>query len=99
MTITEIKIRVPENRRGGLLAFASVCLDGVFAVHGVGIIEGRDRRFLVMPSRRTKNGEYRDVAHPVVQRFRERLERAVLEEYDRAVLEAYGFAVGGEGGR
>jgi stage V sporulation protein G len=91
MTITDVKITIPENRRGGLLAYASVCLDGVFAVHGIGIIAGRERRFLVMPSRRKTNGEYRDVAHPVVQRFREKLERAVLEAYDRAE--------GGEGGR
>lgn len=81
--ITEV--RVTPKDQGRLRALCSVTFAGVFVVRGIKVIEGPDRLFLAMPSRREVDGKYRDVCHPVANGFREELERCVLEEYARKV--------------
>ena len=82
MEITEIKFRrFPDQ--GRLRALVSVTFDGVFAVHDIKVIAGDDRLFLAMPARRTHDGRYHDIVHPVGPLVRRELERRVLAEYRR----------------
>lgn len=80
MEITDIKFR-HLNDDGRLKALVSVTFDQSFAVHDIKIIDGQDRLFLAMPSRKLPDGRYRDIVHPIGSEMRERLESAVLSEY------------------
>jgi len=82
--ITKVEIR-PMKNEGILKAFCSVIFDDVFIVHSVKVIQGRDGLFVAMPSREIGDGEYRDIAHPIDNDFRLKLERAVLERYHEEV--------------
>lgn len=84
MEITDIQFRhfTPEGR---LRALVSVTFDRTFAVHDIKVIDGPERLFLAMPSRRMPDGRYRDIVHPVGTDMREKLERAVLKEYRERV--------------
>ena len=64
MEVSELRIR-KVTAEGKLKAYVTVTFDGVFVVHNVKIIEGKTGLFIAMPSRRTANGEYKDVAHPI----------------------------------
>ena len=82
MEITDIRIRkVPAD--GKLKAYVTVTFDDCFVVHNVKIIEGKNGAFIAMPSRKTKTGEYKDVAHPMNSSFRERLQERILAEYSK----------------
>lgn len=80
MEITKVEIR-PMRDEGNLKAFCSVIFDDVFIVHSVKVIEGRDGLFVAMPSREVGQGEYRDIAHPIKNDFRLKLEEKVLNRY------------------
>ena len=84
MQITDIKFR-PVPATGRLKALVSVTFDGVFAVHDIKIIAGQDRLFLAMPSRRTADGRFRDIAHPVGAPLRCELEEKVLQAWQEQV--------------
>ena len=84
MEITDIRIRTVESE-GKLKAYVTVTFDGCFVVHNVKVIEGRSGVFIAMPSRRTKNGEYKDVAHPINSEFRSELQNRILEAYEQEV--------------
>ena len=80
MEITDIQFR-HINPEGRLKAMVSVTFDETFAVHDIKIIDGPDRLFLAMPSRRMPDGRYRDIVHPVGSDMREKLEKEVLCRY------------------
>lgn len=80
MEITKVEIR-PMRNEGNLKAFCSVIFDDVFIVHSVKVIEGREGLFVAMPSREVGNGEFRDIAHPINNDFRLKLEKMVLDKY------------------
>lgn len=83
MNITQVKIfPVHEDK---LKAFVSLVFDHDFMVNDIKVIQGRDGLFLSMPSRRKKNGEFKDVAHPLNNRTRRMLEERVLAEYRKVV--------------
>ena len=82
MDITDIRIR-KVNADGKLKAYVTVTFDESFVVHNVKVIEGENGIFIAMPSRRTKNGEYKDVAHPINTEFRGILQDRILEEYNK----------------
>ncbi len=82
MDITDIRIR-KVNADGKLKAYVTVTFDESFVVHNVKVIEGENGVFIAMPSRRTKNGEYKDVAHPINTEFRGILQNRILEEYNK----------------
>ena len=81
MQITELRLRRVENE-GKLKAYVTVTFDNCFVVHNVKIIEGKTGLFIAMPSRKTANGEYKDVAHPISPDFRNELQDKILAEYD-----------------
>ena len=82
MTITNIKVRklLPEGRLKGII---SLTLDDAVAVHDIKVIEGPERLFVAMPSRKDENGTFRDVTHPITSEARTSMENAILEEYSR----------------
>ena len=79
--ITDIRIKKVASE-GKMKAIASVTFDNAFAVHDVKVIEGPEKLFVAMPSRRTPDGEYRDIAHPINSDMRNMLESKVLAAYD-----------------
>ena len=81
MEITDIRIKKVASE-GKMKAVASVTFDNAFAVHDVKVIEGLEKLFVAMPSRRTPDGEYRDIAHPINSDMRNMLESKVLAAYD-----------------
>ena len=80
MEITDVKFRHLQDD-GKLKALVSVTFDNTFAVHDIKIIDGHDRLFLAMPSRRMPDGKYRDIVHPIGAELREILEQRVITEY------------------
>ncbi len=83
MDITDIRIR-QVAADGKLKAYVTVTFDDCFVVHNVKVIEGKNGAFIAMPSRKTKTGEYKDVAHPINSTFRGMLQDRILEEYRKA---------------
>lgn len=83
MEITEVRVFPVHEEK--LKAFVSIVFDHCFMVNDLKVIQGKDGLFLSMPSRRKKNGEYKDVAHPLNNETRRRLEERVLGEYGRVL--------------
>ena len=83
MTITDIKIRrlLPQGRLKGVI---SVTFDNAFAVHDIKVVQGEDRLFVAMPSRKDENGVFRDIVHPISQEARDVIESATLSAYHNA---------------
>lgn len=82
MDITEIKIRKLFNE-GKLRAIVSITIDNIFAVHEIKIIQGEQRLFAAMPSRRDENGIFRDIVHPITLNARREIESEILDAYYR----------------
>ncbi len=82
MEITDIRIRKVDSE-GKLKAYVTLTFDGCFVVHNLKIISGQAGTFVAMPSRKTKKGEYKDIAHPINSDFRNILQEKILEEYDK----------------
>lgn len=85
MEITEVKVFPIQEEK--LKAFVSIVFDHCFMVNDIKIIQGRDGLFISMPSRKKKNGEFKDVAHPLNNETRRMIEDKVLAEYDRVLTE------------
>jgi stage V sporulation protein G len=83
MQITEIKI-FPVNE-DKLKAYVTVTFDNSFVVRDLKVIQGNNRLFVAMPSRRMKDGSFRDVVHPSNAEMREQLEKAIFDEYNRSL--------------
>jgi stage V sporulation protein G len=81
MEITEVRLTLRAEER--LKAFVSITFDNAFVVRGLKVIEGNTGLFVAMPSRRRKDGEFRDIAHPINNETRQMIEDAVLSEYER----------------
>lgn len=81
MEITQVKVFPVEEER--LKAYVSIVLDDCFLVSDLKVIQGPNGVFVSMPSKRKKNGEFKDIAHPLNRDTRERMERRILSEYER----------------
>ena len=86
MKITDVRVR-KVNKEGKMKAVVSVTFDNEFVVHDIKVIEREDGLFIAMPSRKTVDGEFRDIAHPINAETREKIQTAVLEKYEAALLE------------
>lgn len=84
MQITDIRIRV-VNKESKMRAVVSITFDHAFVVHDVKVIDGEKGLFIAMPSKRTPDGEYRDIAHPINMDMRGELQTAILEKYEEAL--------------
>lgn len=86
MKITDVRVR-KITKEGKMKAIVSITLDDEFVVHDIKVIEGEKGLFIAMPSRKAKDGEYRDTAHPINSEARERMQRIILEHYEKALEE------------
>ena len=86
MNITDVRVK-RISKEGKMKAVASITLDDVFVIHDIKIIEGEKGLFMAMPSRKTLDGEYRDIAHPINSATRERLQSMILDSYENVLPE------------
>jgi len=82
MEVTDVRLR-RVNTEGRMRAIASITIDNEFVVHDIRVIDGNNGMFVAMPSKRTPDGEFRDIAHPISSATREKIQMAVLAEYER----------------
>jgi stage V sporulation protein G len=83
MDISDIRIKKVDSDNK-LKAYVTVTFDNCFVVHNLKIIMGQFGRFVAMPSRKTRTGEFKDIAHPINSEFRKRIQARILEEFDKA---------------
>ncbi len=86
MEITEVRVS-PIDGDEKLKGFATVIFDNEFVVRDLKIINGQKGLFVAMPSRKMKDGSFKDVAHPLNNEMRQKLESAVLGEYEKVLAE------------
>ena len=86
MEITEVRLR-KVNSDGKLRAVASVTIDKEFVVHDIKVIEGQNGLFIAMPSRKMGEGDFRDIAHPLVSETRNKIRDAIFEEYEKVLTQ------------
>lgn len=86
MQITDIKVR-KINAEGRMKAVVSVTFDDAFVVHDIKVIEGQEKLFIAMPSRKTPDGEFKDIAHPINAEMREMLQSQILAKYEESLSE------------
>ena len=82
MNITDVRIR-KITTEWKMKAIVSITLDNEFVVHDIKIIEGQSGNFIAMPSRRTPDGEFKDIAHPINTETREKIQKSILDEYEK----------------
>lgn len=86
MEITDIRVR-KINSDGRMKAVVSVTFDNAFVVHDIKVIEGQDKLFVAMPSRKTPENDFKDIAHPINSTMREMVQSAIIEKYELTKLE------------
>lgn len=92
MQITDVRVRkVPKD--GKMKAVVSITIDNEFVVHDIKVIEGERGLFIAMPSRRSADGEYRDIAHPINSETRDRIQTFILQKYEEVNAEEGDIAV------
>lgn len=82
MNITDVRIR-KISAEGKMKAIVSVTFENQFVVHDIKVIEGQNGLFIAMPSRKTPDGEFKDIAHPINTETREQIQKAILDEYEK----------------
>lgn len=82
MKITDVRVRMVKKDDSKLKAVASVTFDDCFVVHDIKVIEGTEGFFIAMPSRKTGEGDYKDIAHPIKTETREELIKVILAEFE-----------------
>lgn len=81
MEITDIRIR-KINTESRMKAVVSVTFDNEFVVHDIKVIESQNGLFIAMPSRKTPEGEFKDIAHPINAETRDKIQSAILEKFE-----------------
>lgn len=83
MQITDVRLRRVKTD-GRMKAIASITIDNEFVVHDIRVIDGNNGMFVAMPSKRTPDGEFRDIAHPITSTTRTKIQSAVLAQFEQA---------------
>lgn len=84
MEITDVRLRLVNNN-SKMRAVASITIDEVFVIHDIKVIEGEKGAFIAMPSRKSTDGEYKDVAHPINSETRNMIQDIILEKYQEVL--------------
>lgn len=87
MQITDVRVR-QITAEGKMKAVVSITIDDQFVVHDIKVIDGEKGLFIAMPSRKSPDGEYRDIAHPISSEVREHLQTLILDKYREAIAAA-----------
>jgi len=85
MNITDVRVRKVE-KEGKMKAVVSITIDNEFVIHDIKVIEGDRGLFIAMPSKRTADGEFRDIAHPINSETRENIQKIILDSYEKSLL-------------
>ena len=86
MDITDIRVR-KISLDSKMKAVVSVTFDNSLVIHDIKVIEGNDKLFVAMPSRKTPEGEFKDIAHPINADMRDRLEHEIMKKYQSVLIE------------
>ena len=86
MQITDVRVR-KITKEGKMKAIVSITLDNEFVVHDIKVIEGEKGLFIAMPSKKSVDGEHRDIAHPINSTTRELIQTTILKSYEKALSE------------
>ncbi|MBE5937335.1 MAG: septation protein SpoVG [Lachnospiraceae bacterium] len=86
MQITDVRVRL-VNRESKMRAVVSITIDDVFVVHDIKVIEGEKGLFIAMPSRKTGDGEYKDIAHPINSETRDAIQKLIISKYEEVLAE------------
>lgn len=84
LRITDVRVRPYSKADDKLKAFATITIDDCFVVTDLKVIQGKKGLFVAMPSRKRKDGTFKDVAHPLNQETRDSIEKRVLQAYEDA---------------
>jgi len=90
MEVTDIRVRKinPNNTEDSKMrAIVSVTFDNEFVVHDIKVIQGAEKLFIAMPSRKVEDGTYKDITHPIKSSFRNKLQDAVMAKYHQALAD------------
>lgn len=82
MKITDIRLRLVQNEETKLKAVANITFDECFVVHDIKVLDGANGYFVSMPTRKTPDGEYRDIAHPIKTSTRNEITKAIISKYE-----------------
>jgi stage V sporulation protein G len=85
LKISDVRVRIVKKEDSKLKAVASITIEDCFVVHDIKVIEGSQGYFIAMPSRKTPEGEYKDVVHPLNTETREQIRTAILAEFETAL--------------
>ncbi len=88
MNITEVRVRLVNKEDSKLKAVASMTIDGCFVIHDIKVIQGNEGLFISMPSRKTPEGEYKDIVHPINTETREAISKKIIEAYEQELNKA-----------
>ena len=86
MNITDVRVR-KVDKEGKMKAVVSITIDQEFVIHDIKVIEGDRGLFIAMPSKRTADGDFRDIAHPINSETRENIQKIILESYLKSLSE------------
>ena len=86
MQITDVRVR-KVAKEGKLKAVVSITFDDEFVIHDIKVIEGDKGLFIAMPSKKSADGEYRDIAHPISSATREKIQRTIFDKYEEVLQE------------
>jgi stage V sporulation protein G len=81
MEITDVRVR-RVDKEGKMKAVVSITIDDEFVIHDIKVIEGEKGLFIAMPSRKSADGEYRDIAHPINSDTRSKIQSLILAKYE-----------------
>ncbi len=81
MKISDVRVRIVQKEDIKLKAVASITIDDCFVIHDIKVIEGNEGYFVAMPSRKTNEGEYKDIAHPINTETRQAVIDAVINAF------------------
>lgn len=93
MQVTDVRVR-RIAKEGKMKAVVSITIDNVFVIHDIKVIEGEKGLFIAMPSKKSADGKYRDIAHPINSETRSELEKIVLDYYEQSALQEEDSASG-----
>ena len=86
MQITDVRVK-KVAKEGKMKAIVSITIDNEFVVHDIKVIEGEKGLFIAMPSKKSLDGEYRDIAHPINSDTRDNIQKIILEKYAQSLTE------------
>lgn len=86
MNITDVRVRKVSDE-GKMKAIVSITFDDEFVVHDIKIIEGQNGLFIAMPSKKMGEGDFRDIAHPLLSETRNRIKDAIFAEYEKVLAQ------------